>query len=65
MDKEVCPKCKQLLNNVLTTPDGDCISFVCDNDKCDVYHQELYKCAGGILLTKKELAERKRAEGEV
>lgn len=58
-----CPKCQENLTPVL---DGGKkpISYMCENKNCGVYNTELYVCTGGLLLTKKELVERRQAEGE-
>ena len=59
-----CPKCQQKLEDILVSPNEECISFMCVNKDCKIYQQELYQCTGGILLTREEFMKRKREEGE-
>ena len=58
-----CPKCQQELKEVLVTPAGNCITFMCENKQCKVYNQELYLCGLNLLLTRQEFMARKKEEG--
>lgn len=55
-----CPHCNTVLEEILISPNGDCISFVCNNEGCVVCNTELYKCSGDKLLTRREFFDLKK-----
>lgn len=54
-----CPHPKESLEKALHTTKGEAISYFCN--KCK---EEVYRCPGDLLLTKKEFVKRRREEGE-